>query len=84
MNEHKYCKKLILDLSDYIDGELPPVDCEALESHLSSCPDCTIVYDTMKKTIELYKQEPDEELPGEVKNRLYKRLSLNQSSDLAS
>jgi len=84
MKNHKHCKQLIHDLSDYIDGELPPVDCEELEAHLANCPDCNIVYDTLKKTIELYKEETCPELPDEVKSRLYKRLNLTKCDQAAS
>jgi anti-sigma factor RsiW len=30
-------------LSDYVDGSLSPAEARALESHLSGCPDCTVV-----------------------------------------
>jgi len=77
MNEHNHCHGLAATISEYIDGELSPELCLALEQHLSECPNCTIVVNTMRKTIELYRQpEPETELPAAVKSRLYQRLQI--------
>ena len=71
------CKQLLGNLSDYIDGELQEELCAELEQHMEGCEDCRIVVDTLKKTVELYKQTCEPlELPGAVKERLYLKLDL--------
>lgn len=77
MNNEPHCHGLAATISEYLDGELSPELCDALEHHLSECPNCTIVVNTMRKTIELYRQpEPEQELPADVKSRLYQRLHI--------
>jgi anti-sigma factor (TIGR02949 family) len=73
-----HCQEYIRQLSEYIDGELPPDLCAKLEEHMSGCENCTVVVNTLKRTIELYQQtDADQELPAEAKKRLYARLSLD-------
>lgn len=77
MNKEPHCHGLAASISEYIDGELSPELCRALEQHMSECPNCTIVINTMRKTIELYKQPvPGEQLPEGVKTRLYQKLQI--------
>lgn len=54
MIEHKNCQNMLTFLSDFVDGELNQELCFQIETHLSECPDCSIVVDTLKKTISLY------------------------------
>ena len=74
--EEKNCKSLLDSLSDYVDGTAQEEICRKLEDHLSGCEDCRIMIDTLKKTIYLYHSNADPDLPGDVRERLYKRLDL--------
>ncbi|HEX9014205.1 MAG TPA: anti-sigma factor [Anaerolineaceae bacterium] len=77
MKEGKACQQLVSSLSDYVDGCLDEALCAELERHLEGCEDCQVVVNTMKKTIELYrKAEPGDDVPAEVRTRLYARLNL--------
>jgi anti-sigma factor (TIGR02949 family) len=77
MNEKHNCHGLINSISDYVDGELAPELCAELERHLSECTNCRIVVDTLRKTIELYKDTTEAEpIPDEVRQRLFYRLHL--------
>jgi anti-sigma factor RsiW len=78
--EHKdsSCHDLLDQLSDYIDGELEAALCAELEAHLSDCPNCQVMVDTVRKTITLYHAEPPAELPSDVEARLYKVLNLEK------
>lgn len=68
------CKRVILDLSEYLDGELDAPTLAELERHLSDCEDCQMVLDTTKKTIELYCNSEPAPLPADVRERLQKAL----------
>jgi len=77
MENNQHCGDLLQTLSDYIDGEISPLLCAELEKHLSTCENCRIVVNTLRKTIELYQAEPEiTGLPGEVRSRLFARLEL--------
>lgn len=78
MKDHKNCQNMLSYLSDFVDGELNKELCLQIESHLEQCPDCSIVVDTLKKTIYLYQNssKSSEQVPEEVRERLYKCLNL--------
>jgi hypothetical protein len=51
--------------------------CKEVAEHLESCPNCKVYLDTVKKTVTICREnEKNEELPKEVKSRLYKVLNL--------
>jgi anti-sigma factor RsiW len=72
----KNCKSLLGSLSDYVDGTAQEELCRELERHLADCEDCRIVVDTLKKTVYLYHANKDTDLPVDVRERLFKRLNL--------
>lgn len=73
----KNCAEMMLELSEYVDGSLPETVCTEIRAHLQTCENCTIVVDTLKKTISLYQQTSQaDRIPEDVKARLYKKLDL--------
>jgi anti-sigma factor (TIGR02949 family) len=75
---HQNCQELLGSLSLYIDGELPTELCRELEQHLAECDNCRVVLNTTKRTIDLVHtplEKPD--LPEDVRERLFKRLNLD-------
>lgn len=87
MNRHNHenCEQLLGSLSEYIDGELTPDLCEEIEKHLAGCDDCRVVLNTTKRTIDLVHapiEKPD--LPDDVRERLFKRLKLDDYLDQKS
>jgi anti-sigma factor RsiW len=75
------CRELLGQLNAYVDGELAVELCRDLEQHMSECPDCQIVFDTLTKTIVLYHtlDETPVELPADVEARLLRRLNLSET-----
>jgi anti-sigma factor (TIGR02949 family) len=82
MNEHVHtpqCKQLLSHISDYVDGDLPPELCFSIAEHLENCENCRIVVNTLRKTIEIYKNtSSNSELPEDVRERLYLKLHLDE------
>lgn len=79
-HNHEECKKYLVLLSDYVDGDLDQDLCSHLEKHMAGCEDCTIVVNTLKRTVDLYHAAGNEEgnsLPDDVKTRLFKHLSID-------
>ena len=64
------CEDMIGGLSDYIDGELDPELCKKLEQHLSSCENCRLMVDTMRRTVQLCQDGSCEDLPDDLKDKL--------------
>jgi len=73
-----HCRDILAQLNDYLDGELAESLCRELEYHLASCPDCRTVYDTLSRTIHIYRALRDEplDLPPGVEARLMARITL--------
>ena len=76
--EEKNCKSLLGSLSDYVDGTAQEEICRELEQHLADCNNCRIVVDTLKKTVYLYQSNTETDLPLAVRERLFKRLNLDE------
>jgi anti-sigma factor RsiW len=68
------CKHLLTELTDYLDGSLDADVRIHLEAHLAKCPNCWVVCDTTRKTIQVYKGMEPYPLPEDVKSRLMKAL----------
>ena len=73
------CQDILKNLNDFIDGELDSQICADIQSHIDGCPDCRVVVNTLKKTIELCQTtSQDTQLPEDVRKRLYARLNLDE------
>ena len=75
-HDHGECRKLLKDLSDYVDGELDEALCVEIERHMEECDNCRVVVDTLRKTVLLYHNLPPEPMPVDVEARLFRRLDL--------
>jgi len=79
MSEHLNCGDMLYGLSDYIDGEAQAAICAAIEEHMAECPDCRVMVDTLRKTVNLFKeQETRLDMPEDVRARLFYSLDLNE------
>lgn len=80
-HNHSNCQEIMEQLNAYIDGELEPNLCAYLESHLESCTDCQVVFNTLKKTIELCQKDGQETtLPPGARQRLLASLGLDDDA----
>lgn len=81
-HKHEDCKQLLGTLSEYVDGELSEELCQVLEIHMEDCENCRIVVDTLRKTVNLYHMTSETEiLPGNIRQRLFKSLSIEEFLD---
>jgi hypothetical protein len=53
-------------LDESIDAELRA----KLERHMSECPNCWVIFDTTRRTIQIYKGMEAQPIPEDVQNRL--------------
>lgn len=76
------CKDLVSSISEYVDGSLSESLCVELEKHLSECENCRVVVNTLRKTIEIYQEQPvEEKMPDDVRKRLFYRLDLSDFTE---
>ena len=68
------CKQFLQELSDYLDATVDAELRRKLEVHISECPNCFVILDTTKKTIEVYKGVEAQPIPPEVHVRLMKAV----------
>jgi hypothetical protein len=76
------CKEFLSELNDFLD-ENEKIDIDLrhkLESHISECPNCWVVCDTTKKTIQVYKGMQPQNIPSAVHERLLKALEKKMAA----
>ncbi|HEY9167750.1 MAG TPA: zf-HC2 domain-containing protein [Candidatus Kryptonia bacterium] len=70
-------KKYLLEMCEKVDRDLTSPTCRKLREHLEHCPDCAAYYDSLKKTIILYRN-CDVEMKGSRVKEILARLDLEQ------
>jgi anti-sigma factor RsiW len=68
------CKQFMDELSDYLDEKLDVEVRKKLEQHIHDCPNCWVICDTTKKTIQIYKGMDPYPMPPDVHSRLMSAL----------
>jgi len=61
-------------LTDYLDECLDAESRTKLERHITECPNCWVIADTTRKTIQIYKGMDPYPIPPDVETRLMKAL----------
>jgi anti-sigma factor RsiW len=64
------CKDFLAELSDYLDEKTDAEIRAKLERHLAECPNCWVICDTTRKTIQVYKGMKSCSIPDDVHSRL--------------
>ncbi len=64
------CKDFLRELTDFLDESVDPALRQELERHITQCPNCWVICDTTKKTIQVYKGMEPEPLSDEIHARL--------------
>ncbi len=64
------CKEFLQELTDYLDEKTDAELREKLERHITECPNCWVVCDTTKKTIQVFKGMRECSIPADVHERL--------------
>ena len=71
------CKEMFADLSNYLDDELDDSLCEELEKHMEGCEPCVAFLDSLEKSIEQCRHEPDQLPDPRVAAKLRRELMAN-------
>ena len=68
------CKDFLHELSEYLDESIDAETRAKLDRHISECPNCWVIADTTKKTIQIYKGMDPYPIPPDVETRLMHAL----------
>jgi len=68
------------ELSDYLDEALDTEIRAKLESHITECPNCWVIADTTRKTIQIYKGMEPQSIPSDVESRLMVALEKKMAA----
>jgi anti-sigma factor RsiW len=63
------CRRVLAQVSGYLDGEIDPASCEALERHCRSCPECAALVRGLRDAVGLCRQVAAKPLPAAVRRR---------------
>ncbi|MCL5746114.1 MAG: zf-HC2 domain-containing protein [Acidobacteria bacterium] len=74
-NEMVTCKDFLRELNDFLDETTDPVLRAELEKHINECPNCWVICDTTRKTIQVYKGMEAQALPDPIHQRLMNALA---------
>jgi anti-sigma factor RsiW len=64
------CKEFLSELSEFLDESTPPAEREKLQQHMAACPNCWVVCDTTRKTIQVYRGMKSCSIPDDIHTRL--------------
>jgi anti-sigma factor (TIGR02949 family) len=68
------CKEFLQEISDFLDENVDEELRQRLEAHISQCPNCFVILDTTKKTIQVFKGVDAQPIPVEVHQRLMRAV----------
>ena len=78
------CQKIILELSNYLDNEMDSSLRMEFEEHMGRCPNCRVIIDTTRQTIEVYRGCQPIPLPEHLHNKLRETLHRHYQSQKPS
>lgn len=74
------CRDFLKELNDYLDDTVDVAIRAQVEDHITRCPNCWVVFDTCKKTIQVYKGMEPQEIPAEIHDRLMDALQRRMAT----
>ena len=74
------CKDFLRELSDYLDESVDSEIRAKLEKHITECPNCWVIADTTRKTIQIYKGMEPQAIPSDIEHRLMAALEKKMAA----
>ena len=68
------CRRLLLELSQYLDGDLTPARRRIVERHIKACACCGAMAERLRKTVVLCRAEGKRRPPRDVISRAAERI----------
>jgi len=74
------CKDFLRELNEFLDETADPALRAELEHHITECPNCWVICDTTRKTIQVYKGMEPDPLPDKVHEKVMGALARKAAS----
>jgi predicted anti-sigma-YlaC factor YlaD len=74
------CKQFLQELNAYLDETVDPETKQHWQSHVDECPNCFVIVDTTKKTLQVYKGVEPQTLPEDVRSRFLQALEKKMAA----
>ena len=74
------CKDFLHELSEYLDETIDAELRAKLERHITECPNCWVIADTTRKTIQIYKGMEPQPIPSDIEHRLMVALEKKMAA----
>ena len=74
------CKQFLGELNDFLDDSVSEEMKAHWQRHVNECPNCFVIVDTTKKTLQVYKGCTPQSIPDDVKTRLWKALERKMAA----
>jgi len=68
------CKQFLQELNGFLDETVTEATKRSLQAHVDECPNCFVIVDTTRRTLEIYKCTEPQAIPDDVKTRLWEAL----------
>ena len=68
------CKQFLNELNDFLDDSVSEETKSHWQKHVDECPNCFVIVDTTRKTIQVYRGTEPQEIPSDVRTRLWSAL----------
>ena len=75
------CRQFLQELNDFLDESTDQDMKRKLQAHVSECPNCFVIVDTTRKTLQVYRGVEPQEIPEDVKSRLWKALERKMAAE---
>lgn len=75
------CEEFLAEFGDYIENQVSPEVRKELETHLSKCRVCRVLYDSSRKTVKIVTESNSFELPENVSGPIIDRVMAKLRKD---
>jgi anti-sigma factor (TIGR02949 family) len=78
------CKEFLQELNEYLDETIDPETKKHWQEHVDECPNCYVIVDTTRKTLQVFKGMQEQEVPDEIRRRVWTAIELKMAAKKAA
>ena len=74
------CKEFLRELNEFLDENIDAETKKHWQEHVNECPNCYVIVDTTRKTLQVYKGMKEQDVPDDVRSRVYAALEKKMAA----